>query len=496
MSTNSTTPTQKIENRIPTHPEYDAVRPLWDQMRVTSAGEQAVKGAGSTYLPKTMGQEADAVNGQKYYDAYKTRAVYYEYLRDTQSDMIGLLTKEPTTFEVPPRLEPYIERASSEGEGISELQRRVFDEQLVPSRGGLLLEVETDKGMDTTPVSVLYSAERIVNWDDDNTPPRWIVLDESRNVREDNSLARVLKTEYLLLALDGNDQYYTYRFKTWPSEFDMDDPGEPTEDTEGVGALVYPELIGERLSVIPFTFFNATTVTPDVELPVLLSLSNLTLSVYRGEADYRQTLFMQGQETLFLKGFSFEERANLRMGASSFIATNNAEADAEFIGISAEGLTESRESQESLKTECKNLGVELIENGAESGAALNTRLTVRTASLSDIARVAAAALAQQLKYAALWLGLSQDEIDAIKVTAATDFSSSNAQPKEILELWAVVQQGGMTLEDYHRWLSENDFTELQFQDWYDMVQTTGGLALGDFGGDMDEDEEEGGEDDE
>lgn len=471
------------------HPEYDAARSLWDQMRVTSMGEHAVKSAGTTYLPKTSGQDTDKVSGATHYTAYKTRAVFYEYLKDTQRAMIGMLTREPTAFVVPKKLESYLLNASNGGETVQNLERRIYDEQLIPSRLGLLLDVTEDRGTETMPVSVLYSAERILNWDDENVPPRWVLLDESRTEMKPGSLQRVEKVEYLLLALNANNEYYTYRFKQWVDGFDMSDPGdEATEDERGeLGSVTYPRILNKTLDVIPFTFINAASITPDVELPAMLPLSNLSLAVYRGESDYRQTLFMQGQETLFLKGFSEDELGNIRMGASSYLGTNNNDADASFIGISAEGLTESRESQESLKRECKNLGVELIENGAESGTALGTRLTIRTASLSDIARVAAAGIQQQLTYAAQWLGLSDADIGEIAVTASTDFTASITTPKEMLELWSVVQQGGMTLEDYHEWLSTNDFTEMQLQDWLDRVQNTGTLAIGNID-DGDDDE--------
>lgn len=475
-----TTENATSENYVPNHPEYDKMTPFWSQMRDTSANEQAVKAGSTTYLPKTPGQEADDTFGDDKYKAYKSRAVYYEYLKDTQRDSIGLLTSEPTVYTVPDRLEFYLEKASDCGESVHEMERRIYDEQLVVSRGGMLLEPADDMGIETGVKSVMYAAERILNWDDDHVPPRWLVLDESRMVLQDGTLEREVQTEYLLLALDGNGEYYTMRFESWPTGFDMAAPGEPDPDAEdgAYNVPMYPELIGKRMEVIPFTVFNATSITAAVEYPVLLSLSNLALSTYRGEADYRQALFMQGQETLFLKGFSEDERANIKVGAGSWFGSNNPDAEAEFLGVKGEGLSESRESQESLKNECKNLGVELMESGAESGKALNTRLTIRTASLADLAAVSAAAIHQQLTYAAQWYGLSDADIEAIDVSANTDFTVSDATSREMLELWSTVQQGGMTLEDYHAWLAENDFTTMQFDEWMDKVQATGGLALG------------------
>lgn len=468
-----------ISDSVPKHQDYVAMLEIWQQMRATSSGERAVKAAGTTYLPKTQGQAADKTFGKDNYDAYKMRAIYYEFVKTTQTDMMGLLTKEPTVYEIPERLELYRENATAFGD-VEHLERRIYEQQLITSRLGLLLDIQVDDGADTMPVTVITAAERVVNWDDDNEPPRWIVLDESGLRQIEGGLKREDVTEFLLLALDANDHYYTYRFKSWLDGFDINDPGpeSPVEDIGQIGAIVYPKIMNKTIDVIPFSFVNATSITPDVEMPAFASLSNLTLATYRGSADYRQTLFMQGQETLFVRGFSTEESADLVMGAGSYIASQNGESNAEFIGISALGLEETRESQESLKKECKNLGIELMENAAESGNALNTRLSLRTASLSDLSQVAASAIRQQLQYVARWIGLSDTDVESIKVKAATDFTDSTKTTKEMLELWSVVQQAGMTIEDYHEWLAVNDFTTDDFEDWHAKVQEIGALSFG------------------
>jgi hypothetical protein len=54
-----------------THPDYDANQAAWLRARDVIAGEDAVKAAGETYLPRLDSQADDE------YLAYKTRASFF-----------------------------------------------------------------------------------------------------------------------------------------------------------------------------------------------------------------------------------------------------------------------------------------------------------------------------------------------------------------------------------------------------------------------------------
>ena len=439
---------------IALHPHYATFLDYFTEMRDTFAGEAVIKSKGETYLPMTSGQMKDNQNGAAAYEAYKTRAVFYDYVSDTVTDMLGLLHKETTQFKLPTALEPLLLKSTPDGETISMLLRRIHEEQLIPGRIGLLLDVPSDAaGVHVVPQVVTYNAETIVNWDIGSSVPRWYVLDESGYQMKGN-LDWEMKVKYRLIALDGMGKYYTRTFDKWPGDIDIDNPDEEA---------VYPTVRGKMSNEIPFQIINAASVLPGFEFPPLLSIANLSLATYRGESDYRQALFMQAQSTLFLKGFGDDELNGMRVGAGAAIKTTNTEATAEFIEVSGAGLFEMRLSQENLMKETANLGVEMVDkNGVESGDAIITRLTVRTASMSSVAKSAAAGLTKILQIAARWVGANDSEVIIIP---ATDFSDSLATSKNVLEMWSVVQQGGMALEDYHSWLSERDYTSDTFEDW-------------------------------
>src|SRR3546814_17955959 len=86
-----------------THPQYDAHAYEWQVMRDTSAGEQSVKAAGEAYLPKLGGQDGNQ------YDAYKTRASYYNATGRTIDGLTGMIFRKPPLVEHPEAMGGFME---------------------------------------------------------------------------------------------------------------------------------------------------------------------------------------------------------------------------------------------------------------------------------------------------------------------------------------------------------------------------------------------------
>ena len=135
--------------------------------------------------------------------------------------------------------------------------------------------------------------------------------------------------------------------------------------------------------------------------------------MYRTEADYRQTLFMAGQETLVLIGMQRPEQSgtdesgdDLIVGAGSVIYVPNPDGDAKFIGANSKGIPELRQAIENDEKRSAQFGLALLTSGAEAEASdtLRTRVGGRIANLTTIVRAAAQGLKRQLDYAAEFVG--------------------------------------------------------------------------------------------
>lgn len=474
------------------HPKYAAMLTAWQAMRVSYAGEEAVKAEGFTYLPATAGMIIDGAGkpgakGHTLYESYKHRAVFPDYISDAVEMYIGLLHQKPPTIELPKAMEALLEKASSTGESLQVLLRRINEQQLVTGRLGLMLDLPKEAAADQPlPFLALYTAENIINWDDSNdgngiNSLNLVVLDESCDKRSSQfDWERV--EQYRVLQLGGG--------ATAPeASTPADGEAVPTEaapatgngvyhqgvvdvrqgSTGGPSELIAPMYRGKTLDRLPFVFINSKDIVADPDNPPLLGLMRLCMAIYRGEADYRQNLHMQGQDTLVVIGGTRED-GDLRVGAGARIDVDS-EGDAKFIGASSDGLQEQRESVEADRKRAEAKAGTLVSPQAgkqESGEALTTRLAAQTASLIQIAETGAAGLQEALRIAAKWMGLDPE---TVKVTANTEFSPVVMTGQEISQLMGARTMGApLSLKSLHGVFVNRGMTTMTYEEELEQIE--------------------------
>lgn len=470
------------------HPLYSEFLPDWTQMRDTYRGERHVKAKKFEYLPATPGQVADDVTvnksrGSENYEAYITRARFPDFVANAIEAMVGIMHHKPPVIELPAVMEPLKEMATTKGESLEQLLIRINTEQLVTGRLGLLADVRSGLTIDQAmPYIALYHPERITNWDDGRVDDpvlqnlNLVVLDESEEERQsDFSWNRVGKYRALVLGdvLDneGENAGAVYRTGLF-----REDEGSGLSFNEA--ALVEPSVGGTRLEEIPFVFINSKDIVADPDDPPLLGLSNLALGVYRGEADYRQNLFMQGQDTLvimgtILGGSGDQDSDDVRAGAGAMINLDST-GDAKYIGVQSEGLAEQRAAIENDKKEAAETGGKMIDTRgkeAESGDALRIRVSARTASLNQIARAGAEGLQTILRVIGKWMGVSEGELENITVTPNLDFADDSLEGKTLVEYMTAKTMGApISKETIHRLIRDHDLTEMEFDEEMEAIE--------------------------
>lgn len=443
------------------HPDYLAHFLDWRQMRDTHDGQRAVKDRTTDYLPATGGQIEDGypnkgTKGTKAYEAYLKRAVYPSCVEDSVETLMGAMHNKPPTIELPQRLEEMRDSCNADGESLEAMLRRINQEQLVTGRLGLWLDLPPKETpiSQVVPVIALYHAERIINWDagvansEDDGFLRLVVLDETHHeIQEDFEWQEVERYRVLRIGESGAFEV---------AYFD--------KDGTMVGEVDNPRLGSTVLDEIPFLFVNASTITPSPMKPPLLRLSNLALSIYRGEADYRQTLYMSGQDTFVVIGDEQSENTPKRMGAGAIMHLPMG-ASGEYQGINSAGLPEQRMALESDRSRAESMGTQLLDaesRAAESGEALSIRLAAATAVLNQIALTGALALERLLRKAAVWVGADPNQV---KIMPNMDFADEPVDPTFILEVLRAKQSGGtvpLSDEAIHAYFQAHDLTEFEF----------------------------------
>lgn len=463
-------------------------------MRDTFKGERAVKMKRLEYLPASEAMIQDGMTtpdspGWKDYEAYLTRAYFHDVVRDAVKAMVGIMHSKPAIIKVPKRLEDMLKNCTSAGESANQLLRRINEAQLTFGRCGLLVDAPDDTSVDKAlPFISFYSPERIINWDSGNMVEglnalALVVLDESGYKRTGFTWTQERKHRILtrggLAFLDkeyerpDTDAPFTLCVK-------VNDMSMPKMDE-----FLTPQIGGTTLEEIPFVFIGSTDLVPDPDDPPLLGLSNLALTIYRGEADYRSTLFYQGQQTLVVIGGNvsdLDDDQALRIGNKGVIDLRIG-GDAKYIGISPGGLGEMRQAIINDDNKASQMGVSFLDttagsSAATSGEALRIRVAARTTTISAVSLAAAAGLEQALRMAAEWVGADPDEVS---VKPQTDFADQNVQGATLLAFMQAKQLGlPLSLKSLHRMMQLNDMTDLTFDEENEQIEEEAESLIGEM----------------
>lgn len=397
------------------HPEASAAKSDWTLMRDAYKGERQVKSKNTIYLPMTSSQIVDGglTNiesvGFKSYDAYKKRARFPNFTREAIQQALGMMHSQPPEIKMPKSMEKITSRM---GEPLNVLLQKINTEQLLTGRVGLMADMpENPAPGEDIPYLATYIPERCINWDDGRVeqlvPQRLnlVVLNESEFERksdftwEENQKYRVL----IIGDIEENESASEYRQGVFEAEhFDEN-------------KLMTPMWRGRSLTKIPFIFINSCDITPDVDDPPLLDLGNMCMTIYRADADYRQNLFMQGQDTFVTIGGGWDETEEVRVGAGSRIDLPMG-GDAKYVGVTSSGLSEQRQALENLERRAGSMGAQTLDSTSrerESGDSLRIRVAARTADLNTIADTGAAGLESILKIVAEWMGENPDEVSVL-----------------------------------------------------------------------------------
>lgn len=450
------------------HPDYVARIDDWKQMRNTYIGERRVKDEGFLYLSPTSGMVDDGVyakvtgsSGWEAYKAYRQRARFPDWVRDAVDALLGVMHRKPPVIELPSQMEPMRELATTRNESLEMLLQRISLEQLVSGRLGLMADVISQGPRANMPFLALYEAEDIINWDEgtrqglDVATLNLVVLNET-HYRRGTSFDWQQQARYRVLVL-GDPETDEAQGLYSVGVFD--------DTTFDPSKLVVPEISGQTADEILFEFVNTRDLVTVPDIPPLLGLSNLALTIYRGEADYRQALFMQGQDTLVVIGAKKQkEGVPFRVGAGGRIDLPDG-GDAKFIGVDSAGLPEQRLALENDRQEAMQKAGQLLDSVSrerESAAALRVRVAARTATLNQIAITGAYGLQSILRKVARWMGLDDQQV---VVTPNLDFVDDPMTGEELAQLMGARIAGApLSLETVHRIMVYRGMTEMTFED--------------------------------
>lgn len=430
-------------------------RNTWKKCRDVVAGEEAVKDASTTYLPK-MPRMTDSE-----YDAYKTRALFYGASHRTIQGLLGSLLRKPPVVrtesdKTKTKLHELLRNITQTRVDLAGFARDVVNEILTVGRVGVLVDMPPigSKLTDPQPYARIYTTENIISWREhfEGGVP---VLDQVMLVEllmppspDGFGIEFVIQYRELVLNEDG-----TYVQRVWTVEGPKD---EDSEATYRMIEEITPLYRGKPLGHLPFYFCGTSHTRPEIEQPPLLDLFNVNLSHYRSSADLEHGRHYTALPTPVVEGVDTADDAgvppSLEIGSSTAWLLPVG-AKAHMLEFNGQGLKHLENALIEKATLMTSLGARMLEpdkRASETAEALRLRQAGDIASLNTMADTISSVLTQVVRLIAWWGGVvdvSDDE--TIVVQLDKDYFESRLSPSMLTALVAAWQGGALGFTDLY-----------------------------------------------
>lgn len=424
--------------------EVKKLLPSYELIRDCIEGEKTVKAKTVKYLPMPNAEDTSTEN-QKRYNAYLTRAVFYNVAQRTLDGLVGQVFLRDPVVEVPELLQPVVDDATGSGVSLMQLAQEAAATALAYGRCGLFVDYpDTDTPTSRADVAageVRATMQVVMPWAAINHRVMSVgarkllslVVFEEEYVEQDDGFETKTKKRWRALRLvDGK-----YKVEIWANKQGSKPEAEfwPTEAS------------GANLKEIPFIFVGVKNNDPKPEQPPFYALCAVNMAHYRNSADYEESIFVLGQPTPYFSGLS-EEWVSKVMGGGVALGARGAVmlpvgGDAGLLQV--EPNTMAKEGMEQKEAQMLALGAKLVEGSQTQRTATEANIdnVSETSVLSSVAKNTGAAFKWALEQAMLFVGATGE----VEFDLNTEFDLVNMSPEERKTLLAEWQGGAITFEE-------------------------------------------------
>ena len=423
------------------HSAYQWYQKDWQLLRDFYKGERWVKYAGKTYLPQLEDQNASE------YENYKSRTVFLNAVKRTVQGLVGVAFRRPvewTLGEGNEDLEADLETFTNDGLSFGVFAREVFRETILMGRCGVLVDAPPSGGL---PYVTVYAAENITDWkvatkDGRKSIEKICVYEEDGNSAIRQTFGHQVSDQYRLLSLESGDYTQTVYMVN-----DKGDYGGPAQEFT-------PQVGGQSIQTIPFTFFGPNNCLADVDQSPVVDIARLNEKHYLASADLSHALHYSALPTPYVTGFSGDAGA-LSLGPNRvwLLDTDQKAGMLEFKG---EGLSYLEGSVSRLKEEMSLMGAGLMaeaRRGSENSEVVQTRARGEQATLLTVLDTVERGLENVLQLYLLW---RNRDPRGVQVRLNRDLSETQLAYRDVLMIMRLYMNGLMPMDAVLDKLYEGD----------------------------------------
>lgn len=382
------------------HETFNKRTQQFKKLRDCFEGQDAIREAGTEYLPKPGGMP-DTTEGSTMYASYKGRAMYYSVLERTLRSLLGIVFRVPPMVDVPDKIKQTTDALTSEGDSLDESVRTAVLEALHMGRHGIMLELPVGERTDAQPYIAHYNAEDITDWREDVIDGRkqltMVMLRDALREGDERGTERFRE----LVLVDD-----VYMQRCWCAKKVDGKAADAVCEEE-----ITPLIRGQAIAYIPFWFIGPYSNKPRLEKSPMLDLANESLNHYQIGADWRQALHMLAQPTPYIASdtlFSDDKLTPNLIGASTFwvIPSDARPGMLEYSGAGTRDLHDALIKSENTMAA---LGAKLVHRGRQPETAEATRVKAR----DEISVVESTVMSVEDAYQSVlttmadWMGIAQ-----------------------------------------------------------------------------------------
>ena len=418
-----------------THPMYDKFHDLWKTCRDAVEGDEAIKAAGTRYLPMLSGHAKKGMDGLAAYEAYKKRALWFGATERTLTGYIGAIMRQDPIIKVPDAIAERLKDITDARQSAVEFTHTLCKELMTTGRYGLLVDkTETDE-----PAFVkLYYPENIINWGMDKDDLLWVVLTECVLAQDPNDPYKQEEIQQIRVLKLTELGYMVELYQK------IDENWEPIPVDQ-------PIFRGMPMTEIPFTFVSIDEDAVSCSKPPILDLAKCNINHYQLDADYRHGLHFTALPTPVFTGV--DEDKEYFLGSEGAVNLRNENSRAFFLEFQGQGLTQVREALEERKTQLASLGAQLLSRKTggrtvETAEAARIQHSGETSLLSIVVGRVEASIKWAFQKICVWEGILAEDTDTEEVTVSInrDFIDTKLDSNEIIALVTAWQNHAITDE--------------------------------------------------
>jgi len=459
------------------HQSYETLAPKWRRCRDCVSGSDAVKNAGSRYLP-LLDSHKDKPDK---YAAYKQRALFYNATGRTVDGLAGGIFQKAPSIETASKIQEHVKDITLTGEPLDMFALKVTKEYLITGRYGILVDMASDEAVEKRPYWVGYQAEDIVNWrfkrmGGDQELNLVVLREEIQELDPNDEFAAKPVIQYRVLRL-SDEGVYTQQIYTE----DKVAPGDMSGNKTYVpGEILTPLRRGVPLNFIPFALPWAVTSPP------ILDLVDVNLSHYRGSADLKHGLHFTALPTPWVSGAVGDGSKPLTIGSGTAWVLEK-DGSAGMVEFTGKGLAAIRTDLQDMQRIMATLGARLLEEApryTETATAVSMRHAGDYATLRTLAQIVEQQISWALKVHEWWVG-TETLVTQIKSKIELNkiFYDQTITADELRALLLALQSNSISYKTFYMrlsnagWMREGIDSDEELQDIEDQPEMVGVAPL-------------------